>query len=354
MEVLSRRTLRVPVRVLLTALAACAIAALSVAPAHASSRWTWSRPTTIRGLRDAVNGLACPSSSLCVAVSATDVFWSTHPVRGGSSWQKAPLPPALDLEALQGQSYVADGVTCTSPSFCVISDGAGNVYVSTNPTGGTAAWHESAVDFQTYEGLEAITCATQTLCAALDISGDAYTTSNPAGPWTIARISSTLQANSYSISCAAGGAGLCAAVEFDRRIAVTANPSAAPATWQVAAVSSSTLHSIACPSISLCVAGADGGRLLVSRSPTVPGSWKAVRIPGAYPYTQLTCHATSLCLATDEFGFAALSTAPAGGVSAWHRQGRISTGSITALSCPTSRLCFVGTSTDEEIIGTAG
>jgi hypothetical protein len=351
MGVLSWKAARVGVRLLVPALAACAIAALPAASARASSRWKWSRPTAIHGLRDAVNGLSCPSSSLCVAVSATDVFWSTHPLSGGSSWKEAPLPPALDLEALQGQSYVADGVTCTSPSFCVISDGAGNVYVSSDPTGGTGAWQESAVDFQTYEGLEAITCATQTLCAALDISGDAYTTSNPAGPWTIARISPTLQANSYSVSCAAGGSGLCAAVEFDRRIAVTADPSGTPATWQVASVSSSTLHSIACPSTSLCVAGADGGRLLVSRSPTVPGSWKATRIPGAYPYTQVTCHSTSLCLAADEFGFAALSTAPAGGVSAWHRQGRISTGSITALSCPTSRLCFVGTSTDEEIIG---
>jgi hypothetical protein len=350
-DVLSRTAARAPGRLLALALAACAIAALSAAPAQASSHWRWSRPTTIRGLDAAVNGLSCPSSSLCLAVSATDVFWSTRPLAGGSSWKKAALPPALDLEALQGQSYVADGVTCTSTSFCVISDGAGNVYVSTDPTGGTGAWHETAVDFQTYEGLEAITCATQTLCAALDISGDAYTTGNPAGPWSYTRISSTLQANSYSVSCAASGTGLCAAVEFDRKLAVTANPGATPATWQVATVSSSTLHSVACPSISLCVAGADGGRLLVSRSPTVPASWRATRIPGAYPYTEVTCHSTSLCLATDEFGFAAISTAPAASASAWHRQGRISTGSITALSCPSNRLCFVGTSTDEEIIG---
>ncbi|HEX7610371.1 MAG TPA: hypothetical protein VF380_06850 [Solirubrobacteraceae bacterium] len=345
-----RRGARAPGWILALALAACALAALTAGPAAASSRWRWSRPTTIRGLTDAVNGLACPSSSLCVAVSATDVFWSTRPLSGGSTWKKAALPPALDLEALQGQSYVADGITCTSTTFCVISDGAGNVYVSSNPTGGTAAWHESGVDFQTYEGLEAIACATQTLCAALDISGNAYTTSNPGGPWTYARISPTLQASAYSVSCAAGGSGLCAAVEADRRLAVTANPGGAPASWQVSTLSS-TLHSVACPSVSLCVAGADGGRLFVSRSPTVAASWRAARLPGSYRYTQVSCHSGSLCLATDEFGFAALSTAPAASASAWHRQGRISTGSITALSCPSNRLCFVGTSTDEEIIG---
>lgn len=335
-------------------LIACALATLALTTgAQAAGRWHFSRPGAIRGMRDGVGGLSCPSSSLCVAVSATDVLWSTDPLGGGSTWKKAPLPPALNLQALQGQSYTVDGISCPSRSFCVASDQAGNAYVTTDPTGGTGAWRETEVDFQGIVGLAAVSCASPTLCGALDITGYAYTTTTPSGRWPSAKISSHQQAIEYGISCnASASAALCAGVEGGRRVSITTDPAATPASWQTVTVSASVL-SIACPSVSLCVAGGAGGRLFVSRSPTAAASWKSTKVPGThtYDFTQLACHTASLCLATNEFGYAAVSTAPAARASAWRSQGRISGGSVTALSCPTSRICFVGTSTNREIVG---
>jgi hypothetical protein len=46
-----------------------------------------------------------------------------------------------------------------------------------------------------------------------------------------------------------------------------------------------------------------------------------------------------------------LSTSPSAKASAWRSQGHIDQGSITTLSCPTTSLCFVGSSINQIVVG---
>jgi hypothetical protein len=358
-----RRVLRAVAICLLVlcALGASAQAAGAAAKApHASakaSRWNWSQPYTVRGMSDSVNDLSCPSVSLCVAVSGTDVFWSRNPRGGSSTWKKAALPVALEIANLDGQTYAADGVSCPTSSFCVAIDEVGNTYVSTDPTGGTGAWLESEINIQTYPGLESISCASRSLCGALDITGEALTTTTPAGVpplWGSVKISATKQADHYGISCASGARlSLCAAVESDHELALSADPRTAPASWQVAKTPSKALNDVTCPTASLCVAAGDSALLLLSHTPTVLRSWTPFTLAQAHgaEFTSIVCHGGSLCLASTDFGQAALSTAPSATASAWQWQGQIDLASITALACPTARLCFVGDSNNQIVIG---
>jgi len=332
-------------------LAACCASVLA-APVGAKA-WKWSRPSAIHGLRDAVNGLSCPSTRLCVAVSGVDVFWSTTPARG-SSWKKAKLPAAP--EDLGGQSYVVTDVSCPTTSFCVAVDQAGNSYSSTHPTGGAGAWSLAEVDFQSYPSLEAISCATPTLCGALDITGDALTTTSPGtSAWGSVKISNTLQADLYGIGCAGGSHGAaCVGAESSGKVAVSTNPGSSPATWHLASPhGAKRLVGAACGSGSLCVVGGAGGKLFVSRNPGSASAWKPVTIPGArsQSFNQIACHGPSLCLAVSDFSTAVISTHPSASASAWHSQGRIESGSVTAVSCPTSSTCFVGDSIDDIVEG---
>jgi hypothetical protein len=339
-------------RLAVAAVLAASAAGVLAAPAGAKA-WRWSKPSAIHGLRDAVNGLSCPSTKLCVAVSGVDVFWSTSPARG-SSWKRAKLPPAP--EDLGGQSYVVSDVSCPTTSFCVAVDQAGNAYSSTHPTGGARTWSLAEVDFQSYPSLEAVSCATPTLCGALDITGDALTTSSPGtSAWGAAKISGTLQADLYGIGCGGGSRGaVCVGVESSGKIAVSTNPGASPATWHLASPhGAKRLVGAACGSASLCVVGGAGGRLFVSRSPGSASAWKSATIAGArsQSFNQIDCHGTSVCLAVSDFGTAVLATHPSASASAWHAQGRIDTGSVTAISCPSSSACFVGDSIDQVVEG---
>jgi hypothetical protein len=332
---------RLAVAAVLAAVACCMLAA----PAGAKA-WKWSRPSAIHGMRNAVNGLSCPSTRLCVAVSGVDVFWSTTPARG-SSWKRAKLPPAP--EDLGGQSYVVTDVSCPTTSFCIAVDQAGNSYTSTHPTGGARAWALTEVDFQSYPSLEAVSCATPALCGALDITGDALTTTSPGTTaWGSVKISSTLQADLYGIGCGGGSHGAaCVGVESSGKVAVSTNPGSSPATWHLASPhGAKALVGAACGSASLCVVGGAGGRLFVTRNPGSASAWKPVTIAGARSegFNKIACHGTSLCLAVSSFSRAVIATHPSASASAWHAQGRIDGGSVTAVSCPSSTACFVGDS----------
>jgi hypothetical protein len=342
-------------------LGVCLLVALGGGSASAATAWKWSKPSTIRGLTGAVNGLSCPSASLCVAVSGTEVFWSTDPRGGGSTWKKATLPRALDAE---GQPYVVDGVSCPSTSFCVAIDQFGNTYTSTDPTGGEGAWTLAEIDFQTYPSLESVSCASAALCGVLDITGDALTSASPGdtpATWGSARIKNVTaselngQPEHDSISCVAGSASsLCAAVEGTREVAVSADPGTAQPAWSVTKIVNKTLNSLSCASASLCVAGANSGQLLVSRNPAVAGSWKSTTIPSqrSRNFEIVSCDSASVCLAITEFGEGVLlSTDPLAKGSAWHSQGHIDIGSITAASCTSKTLCFIGDSIDQVAVG---
>jgi hypothetical protein len=106
-----------------------------------------------------LHGIACPSSTLCVAVDDDGrVVTSTNPTGGPAEWSAASIG-----EPFPGSTL---GVACTSVSLCMVVGMGGLVY-STNPTAGASAWTKTDA-LAGYTGFFMITCANPTLCLASD------------------------------------------------------------------------------------------------------------------------------------------------------------------------------------------
>ncbi len=76
-----------------------------------------------------LNGVSCPSASLCVAVDwSGDVVTSTDPTAATPTWT---------IINVDGRYHQLLGVSCPSTSLCVAGDGGGNVVTSTDPSAAT-------------------------------------------------------------------------------------------------------------------------------------------------------------------------------------------------------------------------
>jgi hypothetical protein len=112
-----------------------------------------------KGRCAAPNG-ACPSSSLCVDLTASGKLRTTTDPRGGARrWKTAKIDPKGHLR----------GVSCPSAKLCVAVDDQGDVLTSTRPTKGSGAWKIAGVDGG--EPLDAVACASNSLCVAVDDDG---------------------------------------------------------------------------------------------------------------------------------------------------------------------------------------
>jgi hypothetical protein len=91
------------------------------------------------------------------------VLSSTSP-GSDTAWKSVSVVSGADnFDELQG-------VSCASSSLCVVVDDGGFAYVSTNPTGGSAAWQGTLVDSRW--SLISVSCASLPLCVAGDQSGN--------------------------------------------------------------------------------------------------------------------------------------------------------------------------------------
>ncbi len=171
------------------------------------------------------NAISCASPLLCVlGTGFGDVQTSTDPSAGSSSWS-APVEIAAP-DQLAGEAINA--LSCLSNNFCVAVDGpfyteiggsAGDVIVSSNPTGGAAAW---GIPAHIAAGLFALTCPSSSFCATTDLTGSVYVSTSPGGgpsAWTSANVDGTAEFN--GISCPA--ATFCAAVDSAGQV-LTATP----------------------------------------------------------------------------------------------------------------------------------
>jgi hypothetical protein len=110
-----------------------------------------------------MDSVACPSVSLCVAGDyAGNVLVSTNPTGGASAWKVINIDPSAHRLS----------IACPSTTFCVAVDANGNALTTTDPTGGPSAWSRTAIDG--YE-LTGVNCPTTALCVAVDGHGRVLT-----------------------------------------------------------------------------------------------------------------------------------------------------------------------------------
>lgn len=112
-----------------------------------------------------------------------------------------------------------------------------------------------------------------------------------------------------AISCPS--VALCVASDADGNVITSTNPAAGASAWSVSYVdhneklgihelSQAEITSVACPSVSLCVASDSVGGVLTSRSPTGgPSAWAMTRaVPsGSGGFFSVTCPSSSRCIA---------------------------------------------------------
>ena len=150
--------------------------------------------------------------------------------------------------------------------------------------------------------------------------------------------------------CAVAGFGLAGVIVLS--LACTASAAtdpglvwAAPVLVEHGAVPYGGIQALACPDVSLCVGFDAAGKLVTSTTPTVAGSWRTARIPGAAGLVpgDVSCPSVSLCvaLAASAHGAARIliSTSPATGPAAWRIERLGVTAYPTAISCASSALC---------------
>ncbi|HET6509142.1 MAG TPA: hypothetical protein VFG42_20270 [Baekduia sp.] len=112
------------------------------------------------------------------------------------------------------------------------------------------------------------------------------------------------------------------------------------------------LRSVACPTTTLCVAGAnadtaDGAvRIATTSTPGVAGGWTTTTVPVPAPSGGLvstSCPTADLCVAVDGYGHVLSSTNPTGGAAAWRVDTLTTDGThprrFTSVSCPTVTRC---------------
>ena len=238
-------------------------------------------------------------STLCVAVDGNgNVFTTTEPTGGASKWTKVPI---------SGAGFLT-GVSCPTTSFCVIVDQSGHVITSTVPTSG--AWHVSE-PLSGSPTLASVSCPSSSFCAATELSGGkVFTSTNPAG-----------SASEWS------------ATELE---------------------GASYLNAISCASDSLCVTGGNTDEYVTNEPVGGASKWTKEAIGSFGWITDVSCPSESLCVASGFFGELLTSASPTGGVAAWsgthvtfYERG------LDSVSCPTSSFCAAVDGNGDVITGSA-
>lgn len=177
-----------------------------------------------------IDSVACPSTSLCVAgdvpaggdESNAGILTSTTPAGGAGAWQPTRFAPAM----------VVAGMACPSTSLCVAVGGyffgsrfrTGAVFSSTNPTNG-ADWQVINVADQESD----LSCPSASFCVAAGngvLTSTSPASSNPAD-WPL-----TAGLEAVAVSCPT--ASLCVAADGNGDIVIGAPP--APTTTTITSV----------------------------------------------------------------------------------------------------------------------
>jgi len=275
----------------------------------------WQRTSFDRIEVRALNAVACPAPSLCLAVDdAGQVLASSDPRSG-----------AWGAEAALGGSLTA--IACPTAAFCLAGDGSGGLFTR---QGG--AWQRAAGGGDA--AIRGVDCVSAALCFAVDATGRILR-STGAG-WSTVRPPDGQVLR--GVSCPSST--LCVAVGDSGRALVSGDAGATWASQQVS-TDSDPLLAVSCPSDDLCVAGGRAGRLLVSLAPTRDWSWGAgPELSGAKAIAAVDCPSQSLCVAADAEGQAWASNDPAGGKDAWAK-GTDWLGQVHGAACAGDAVCVL-------------
>jgi hypothetical protein len=278
-----------------------------------------------------INGIACASTSLCVAVDDSGhILSATDPAEGSAAWKKI-LPAASEGHSL-------GAVSCPSTSLCVVADSNGTILTATSPAGGVEAWKATKVAATP----AAVSCTSETLCVAVSVTGQIMTSTDPTGgesAWTSPTASVDSGHTAIAISCPVG---LCAFTDSNGEVVTSTAPTGGAGSWSAAAVDPGEyLNTISCPSAGLCALATEF-TVMFSTSPTGgAGEWHSYTLPhdGEDPGGSVACASTSLCVA-GLFRSVITTTTPTSEGASWTLTALTAQDGLDHVSCASATLCI--------------
>jgi hypothetical protein len=261
-------------------------------------------------------------------------------VAAGISWSPAQ---SIDHVAPFASPQPLVGVGCAGSRLCVAGDGDGIVR-STNPSGGAGSWSSTSfVSFAPGLSVNSVSCPSTAFCAASAagdsiLTGYLVTSEEPTGSpaqWHLSSVPAVIT----EISCPSSS--FCAGVAGNK-IELTRDPQAKAPRWVTVGVpTQSEMNGVSCPDAHFCAAVGSGGRVFVSSSPTGGAkTWHASWLPGHggkvnYYYSDISCPTPRMC-AIGTPGWVATATDPAGRHPKWHA---VEAQVRENLTCPATGLC---------------
>lgn len=323
--------------------------ATTINPAGGAGAWT---ETTAPGT-ESVNRIACPTTSLCVGINGHTIETSTNPTAGASSWTSGTVLPAT------ATSVALQGIACPSDTRCVAAVSDGSIASSTTPATGAASYTVSAVLDPTGFGtanVNGMACPTDRSCLIPDRNAGLATVTLSDPP--TATFADNLAGVSAITGLSCASPALCVAVDDAGAILRSAQPTGAASTWHRAAVqpaASQGLNAVSCPATGFCATVGQQDEVGNSSRPGSGAPWRFAQLPFSYEpgngggptrydLTSISCSSFRLCVAgNSEFGLM-VSTHPGGGASAWKFLpiGAFNADSFDAVSCPTKSFCVAG------------
>jgi hypothetical protein len=306
--------------------------------------WEWKRvDENGRYVDFGPNGIACPSTHLCVVTDAAgNIFTSTDPARG--RWRTGRLP-GIGPGDLTGVNLAS--LSCPSVRLCVSVVGPHTVALSTNPAGGAHTWRTSGQP-STHGWTGGLTCASARLCVAT--LGDLVSsTPDPGGGAATWRSSYLAQGYNPLTAIACPSDQFCVGSDAGGNLLSSGAPGPRAAAWHVAPLTiggqTFSISRLSCPSASWCAATTTSGMLITSADPSNAGAWSST----ALGLLDVSCPTATFCVGSDGLGAIHMSGNPSGGATAWSSQ-QVGAATqcerqycnydpLTAVSCPTTKLC---------------
>jgi hypothetical protein len=334
---------------------------------------TW-RAVSLPGL-SRVWSVSCPSESLCLALDDQGrVSYSTDP--GDTSTGAWSSPQTVDANA---GSVLAPGLfelgvgqfalSCPSTTFCTAVDRFGHAVATTAPTGPADGW-EQTIAVGAVDGFEDMSCPSRSLCAAIDDAGRLVTTRTPGDPaagWNVTTVAGLANGYRWAITCAARPFCLASDVSYvvareqSQRGFVSAKPDAGADAWRYAGslagpYGTATHRLRACPARRVCLGRVFGGYTLTTPTAKRRRRTQTRLIENA----RTSCPASSFCVSSSftAQGSIAITHHPLKGAKAWHRVdveaqlGQGARSDVTAISCPSARLCVAGDAHGDVLVST--
>jgi hypothetical protein len=292
-----------------------------LAPSTGAAADAWSGPTTIDN-SNPPEYIACPASTLCVAVGTNGYAQMFN----GTSWGTPQfVDPSLNLSGSPLTS-----ISCPSTSFCAAVDLAGREIQWDG-----SSWTSPDQIDNTGNGMNAVACASASFCVAGDGGGNGFVYNGASWSGPIPINDTSNHEDIGDIACPS--TAFCVAVGEAGSVETSTNGGA---TWtsppQI--IGSNNLTSVSCTSTTFCVAVDTAGNAYAYNGAT----WTTTPIDttngqfGGGSLDSVSCSSSSFCAAMDGFENVLMFNG-----ATWTAPQQLETGASLhpGVSCPSASFC---------------